>query len=117
MSFLADIGKSLARGAVVSLFSRVAATSDPKASDLENMAQAVIMMEAIGQRLGTKGPDKLTAVEPMVMAVVMSSGLMAGMEVVDQERVKTGVRKMTSGLADILNGVRRKDEKSSNPIE
>lgn len=114
MTFLKRLGQILAQGLEIVLgLEPIIARQFPNASapvqviskDLAAVAQVVVEMEAIGQVMGTAGPDKLKAAAPLVAQVIMQSSLMAGKTVANPALFNTACSEIAGGMADLLNSL------------
>jgi len=82
-----------------------AGTIDKVESEITLIAGQIQTVEAIGQALAIKGPDKLKAAAPLVAQVILKSALMAGHEY-DAALFTQGASKIADGFADVLNSIK-----------
>lgn len=75
-------------------------------SDLKSIESVIVNVEAFGQVLGIKGPDKLKAAAPLVAQMVLQSSLVAGRKISDPALFQQGASKLADGMADILNSLK-----------
>jgi hypothetical protein len=68
----------------------------------------IVKVEVVGQSANLSGQQKLAAATPMVTQALLTALDAAGYEVDNPDLVKQGATSVTSGLADILNGMKRK---------
>jgi hypothetical protein len=126
MKFLTKLGALLLKGvAIVSGISPLVTTQFPGSNsavqvisaDLAQIADIIAQVEAIGQALGQKGPDKLKAAGPLVAQVVLKSALLANHKIAQPDLFAAGSTKIADGMADILNslaadGIKTEDKKA-----
>lgn len=74
-------------------------------SDLAEVGNAVVAIEAIGQLQGLTGPDKAKAVAPQIAQIILNSTLVAGKQIQDQAMFMSGCQEVGQGIADILNSI------------
>lgn len=113
LTFLSKLGSIAIKGVSVALGLLPQLASIPGAgpaagavfSELAQIAGVIVHVEAMGQVLGIKGPDKLKAAIPLVAQVVLASPLFANKKVADLALFNTGVEKLAGGFADVLNSI------------
>lgn len=119
MKFLSRLGQLLAQGTAIWLgFAPLvkgsvpgqSGTIDVISADLTQIGNIIVTVEAMGQALGLKGPDKLKASIPLIAQVYLQSALLANQKIHDQALFMAGVEKVASGSADILNSLNDKIE-------
>lgn len=74
-------------------------------SEIQQFADVIKNVEAVGQVLGLPGPDKLKAAAPLVAQVLLKSALMAGHEY-DPALLTSGATKIADGYADVVNSIK-----------
>lgn len=74
-------------------------------TEISQIAQIIVTIEAIGQKLGIKGPDKLTAAAPFVAQVILQSAVLVKHKVRDEALFTKGCGEIAGGFADILNAL------------
>ncbi len=115
MKFLSKLGQAILKGvAIVSgiapVISQIPGASGPVqtiSQDLAQIAQIIAQVEVIGQKLGHRGPDKLSAAAPLVEQVLLQSSLLANRKI-DKNRAdlfSQGSKKIADGIADVLNSL------------
>ena len=78
---------------------------DVAVAKVDDIAGVVLQVEAVGQALGIKGPDKLKAAAPLIAQVILSSGIMVGKTVANPTLFQQGCTKIGDGMADVLNSL------------
>jgi len=113
MSFLKKLGAAVLKGtAIVAGFAPMFVTSDQSAAvvntvsaDLAQISLVISEIEAVGQALNLKGPDKLIAAAPQVAQVILQSAMMAGKKIENEALFAAGSKKIADGMADVLNSL------------
>lgn len=114
MTFLSKLGGLIAKGlsiwyglsgAAGALNPSIAGVVHKIDTEISQIAQIVITVEAIGQKLGIKGPEKLTAAAPLVAQVILQSALLARHKIKDEALFAKGCGEIAGGFADILNAL------------
>lgn len=113
MTFLKKLGSAILKGtAIVAGLAPMFVTSDKSgavvntiSADLAQIGLVISSMEAVGQSLNLKGPEKLTAAAPQVAQVILQSAMMVGKKVHDEVLFASGSKKFADGMADILNSL------------
>ena len=81
-----------------------------RAGDLsKQLTDVIISVEAVGQVLGTPGPDKMRAAAPLIAQVLLKSDFMVGKKIQDAALFQKGCESIASGLADILNSLKENE--------
>ncbi len=115
MSLLKRIGSIVAKGLTIATgVSPVIIREIPGAAGvvsalndgLGEISKVVTDVEAVAQALGTlNGADKLKAAMPLVLQVVMNSGLLEGKVIIDPALFNDGIKDLTNGVVKILNSI------------
>jgi hypothetical protein len=114
MTFLSKLGSFLVRGiAIVSGIAPMIATTLPGTSgtiatvstDLAQIGDIIAQVEALGQALQIKGPDKLKAAGPLVAQVILKSSLLVNQKIANPDLFNQGSTKIADGMADVLNSL------------
>jgi len=117
MKFLTKLGQILLQAtSIVTGFAPLAkialpgqsGTIDTISQDLAEIAQAVAMMEAIGQELKLPGAQKLQGVSPLVAQIILRSAIVANHKIHDPALFQQGAQKVADGMADVLNSLEDK---------
>lgn len=74
-------------------------------SDLSQIGQIIMSVEAVGVSLQLSGPQKLTAAGPLVAQVIMQSALLANHKIADEAAFKAACAGIASNMADLLNSL------------
>ncbi len=115
MKFLSKIGQIIVKGLeiITGLEPMVAAINPSLAGpaltvshDLEQVAAIIQQMEAIGQALGIKGPDKLRGAAPLVAQIILRSTVLVNHQISDGPLFTQGTTKIADGMADVLNSLK-----------
>lgn len=110
MTFLSKFGKIVATIAkVITGLSPLLPTAvgNQKVSDtIEQVASIILTTEALGQTLGTTGPDKLKAATPLVAQILLNSDLLYRKKISDPKLFRAGSEAIADGMAKILNSIR-----------
>jgi hypothetical protein len=126
MTFLSKLGAAILKGiGIVSGLLPIASIAYPNGAgvvnivshDLAAIADIITQVEAAGQALSLKGPDKLTAAAPLVAQIIISSALLSNQKIQQPDLFNSGCKSIASGMADVLNslhpdGVQVADKKS-----
>lgn len=114
MSFLKKIGSILGKATQIALgFGPVIQQFAPQTSpvvrevtsDLQQLAQIIVNVEAIGQALEIAGPDKARAAAPLIAQVILQSSVMAHRKIHDPALFQKGCAELGGAVADILNAL------------
>jgi len=73
---------------------------------LNQVADIVVTIEAVGATLQLPGNQKLQAATPLVAQIIMKSDMMIGKKIDDQAKFNLGCQKIADGIVDILNSVK-----------
>lgn len=79
---------------------------DQVQSELTQVAQVIVLVEAVGQKLQLPGAQKLEAAAPLVAKIILQSSALARHEVRDPVLFEAGCTKIASGMADVLNALK-----------
>lgn len=85
-------------------FPKQAATIRQVDDGLEKAAEIVIKAEAVGQVIGSTGPEKAEKAGAAVAELLLDR-LIAGRKIQQPELFRAGAEKIAGGLADVLNSV------------
>lgn len=114
MKFLTKLGQIINRALqVVGILSPVIQVESPKAgsivqtvsADLVDVAGVITNVEAFGQALALKGPDKLKASVGPVSQIILQSTLLANHKIAQPDLFTQGATKIADGMADVLNSL------------
>lgn len=114
MTFLKKLGSIIAAVSGVFLgFAPAFEQAVPKSSnvidtvskDLAQVGNVVAQIEAIGQLKGLAGPDKAKAAGPLVAQIILSSSLVAGKKIANQDLFNQACVEISGGVADVLNSL------------
>lgn len=117
MGFLKKLGQILATGAkIVSGIGPIAFPNQPQLvtrvlDTLNQVAQEVMRIEAVGAALGLTGQQKLQGAIVAVSQLILQSDLLLNTitgkqrKVKDTARFNTGIAKLTEGVVDILSSL------------
>lgn len=72
---------------------------------LSHVGGIVVQVEAVGEALQIKGPDKLRAAAGPAAQAILQSALVAGRKIANPELFRQGSTKIADGVADILNSL------------
>ncbi len=114
MTFLKKLGEILVKGLAIAIgVGPVVAQAVPGAggivtlvaSDLEQIQQIIVEVEAMGASLGLPGADKLRAAAPLVAQILLQSKALVGKPIANGPLFTQGATKIADGFADVLNSV------------
>ncbi len=114
MPFLKKLGTVLVKATEIWFgFSGIAGALNPGAAgviqkvdaSLTQIAQIIIEVETIGQKLAIAGPQKLTAAAPLVAQVILQSSLLVGHKIHDEALFNKACGEIAGGFADLLNSL------------
>lgn len=114
MGFLKKIGSIILKGAAIATgygpmigaLAPAAAGTVTRVTDIfSKLAGLVITGEAMGQALKLPGDQKLAAVTPLAIQMILQSDVMLGRKVKDQAKFAAASATIVSGLADLLNSL------------
>lgn len=115
LKFLSTLGKivlQLGKAApyagpiIAAVIPRAAPAVDRATTTIDQIAGAIVNVEAIGQALSLPGTAKLDIATPMVAQLLLQSSMLAGHEIAHPDLFKSGCEKLGSGMADILNSLK-----------
>jgi energy-converting hydrogenase Eha subunit F len=114
MKFLTKLGQIVAKvtqiaTGIAPLFPQYDKETGRIVDTLNGIAAVVMNVEVFGTVLNTPGEDKLKAATPAVAQIMLSSDLLVGKKIKDAALFKTGVEKVTAGMADILNSIKEEE--------
>jgi hypothetical protein len=114
MSFLKRLGSIIVKGAAIAAgFGPMISATVPGAAGvvtkvtdtLQQLVGIIVNVEAVGQVLGTPGPDKLKAATPLVAQIILQSDFMVGKKIKNQELFQKAAAQFAGGAADFLNSL------------
>jgi hypothetical protein len=114
MSWLKKIGTVIVKGAAIAAgFGPLISATVPGSAGvvtrvtdtLQQLVGIVVNVEAVGQVLGTPGPDKLKAATPLVAQIILQSDFMVGKKIKNQELFQKAAAQFAGGAADFLNSL------------
>lgn len=114
MKFLTKIGQIINRALqIVGVLQPIISVESPQAgkvvqtvsADLVDVAGVITNVEAFGQALGIKGPDKLKAAVGPVAQIILQSTLLANHKIAQPDLFTQGATKISDGMADVLNSL------------
>lgn len=76
-------------------------------SEIAQLGDVIVNVEAMGQALSIAGPDKLKAAAPLVAQIILKSSIMVGHSIDNQQLFTQGSAKLADGMADILNSLKK----------
>lgn len=109
-SFLSEIGKALINGALA--YVNVAPVFQPKAApsgvlsvvtELAQISNAAIQIEAVGHATGLTGQQKMDALKPQVVAILKASLALGHDPIQDDAMFAKGSDEIAQGVVDCLN--------------
>jgi hypothetical protein len=120
MNFLKKVGKGLkdfftpSKGAPLGNGGRLISALFPQVGGaITAIAAIVVQTEALfASAFGAdskKGMEKGRAALPFVEQIIINSELLAGREIIDQNRFITGCQKLMDGVVDILQAIKQKE--------
>lgn len=123
MGFLKKLGGVLAKGiGYVTGFGPLVASSIPGDKDdaiigkvtdsLNEVAGIVVTVQAVGETLGTDGPEKLKAATPLIANIVVRSALVAGRPIENQALFLEGCTDLTNAVYKILESQKADEVKT-----
>lgn len=83
-------------------------------SELVQIGQIIVTVEALGQALGTAGPDKLKAAAPLVAQIILKSSIVGQHQIANPQLFQSGAQKIADGMADVLNSLKDDKIKTEN---
>lgn len=114
MKFLTRLGQIINRGLQILGFAApIIQVESPQAgkvlqtvsADLVDVAGVITNVEAFGQALALKGPDKLRAAVGPVSQIILQSTLLANHKIAQPDLFTQGATKIADGMADVLNSL------------
>lgn len=120
MTFLSKLGGILVQaGAVITgikpLFPMIKGGDvaskfiDKFTNPFNEIIEAIVMVEAIGQALKIKGPDKLKAASPLIANIILKSDMLVGKKIKNQDLFNVSVEQVANGMVGILNSVNEQE--------
>lgn len=113
LSVLKTIGEVVANGittyaGVGPIFKTSAAPSSviTTATEIDAIAQAAIQVEAIGKNANLTGPQKLSALTPMVFAILQNALNLGHDPMANPALCEQGAQEISQGMVDFLNGLK-----------
>lgn len=111
MSFLKKLGSILLKVSEYAIGvehlmpanSSTAAMLDKGVVTVTQLAALVVQIEAVGQKFNMAGPDKASALAPLIGNVIKTSDLMTGRKIKDAALFDKGCAGIGGALADVLN--------------
>lgn len=115
MTFLKKLGAFLAKavalaaglGPIMGPFlgsSKAGQVANVAINDFTAMGQQALLVEAVIQGPGT-GPQKLTALVPLIAGIVKTSELVSGKKIADEALFIAGNTDLANGVVKILNSL------------
>jgi hypothetical protein len=123
MTFLSKLGSILlkvgmiAAGLPINLGGSSGVTTQVIINDLQKLFHLIVLVEAVGQQLSIKGPDKLRAAAPLIAQAILESDFFTGKKIQNQALFTQGTTKVADGLADILNSIHPDAADSTNMVK
>ena len=107
-SVIREVGKyaGLLSGTAQMMFPGKADEIEVISADLVEVANIVVIVEAIGQTADMAGEDKLRVAGPLVADAIVRSALVAGRKIDNPALFAAGSTKIADGMADILNSLK-----------
>lgn len=114
MTLLAKIGGIIVKGLAIltgvapifqSAVPGASGTISTVTSDLTQISTIITEVEAMGQALAIKGPDKLKAAAPLVAQVILQSSLLVNHKIANQALFTQACTEIAGGMADLLNSL------------
>ncbi len=107
VSVLSKIGKGILAG--LKIFSPVAGVFAPAGGVLGRIAIAIMAAERVAEaaNLTTAGGIKMEGVEPLAAEAIKASEIVAGHEIGDESLFGQGVRKIVSGIHDVIKSLKQ----------
>lgn len=123
MTFLSKLGSVLAKviaiatgiGSLAQPFlgsGKVGTTVNTVVNDLTQIGNTVVTAETLIQGKGL-GATKLAAATPLVAQILMTSEMLSGKHIANNALFMQGARKITDGMADILNAIHPDEVKTT----
>ena len=81
---------------------------------LEEAAEIIVTVEAVGQALKIAGPDKLKAASPLIANIILKSDMIVGKKIKNQELFNKSVAEITSGIVGVLNSIAEDEAKAES---
>lgn len=123
MKFLTKFGQIINRALqIAGIFSPIVSTTAPQSTgivqtvstDLAEVAGVITNVEAFGQALSLKGPDKLKAAVGPVSQIILQSSLLANHKIALPDLFTQGSTKIADGMADVLNSLNPEGIQTTN---
>jgi len=114
MKFLTKVGQVINRGLqILGIFEPIIQQTSDKtgqvvqvvSQDLVQIGGVITDVEAFGQALALKGPDKLKAAAGPVSQIILQSALLANHKIADPVLFQQGSTKVADGIADVINSL------------
>jgi hypothetical protein len=114
MTFLKTLGSILLKGLQIVLgFAPVAEASFPAQAGvigltvdrLQQIADIIVQVEAMGQAITAPGPRKLVMAAIPVEQIILASSLLVNHTIADPVKFKAAVSGIASNMADLLNSL------------
>ena len=122
MNFLKKLGTIIANvagiavgiGPLIQPFlgsAKVGVAASTGTNDLLAIAQLVLQAEAMMQ--STPGPQRMSAVLPLITNVIKTSELVAGKKIADEAAFNKGCQEIAQGVFDVLSGIHGDEAKTA----
>lgn len=125
MTFLSKLGGLIVKGIAIAagvqpfiaaMNPKVGAEVQAVADGLSQAEDVIVSVEAVGQALGIKGPDKAKAAAPLMMQVLINTLVLGHKDrkIANQALAMQGAQKVGEGIADFLNSLHEDAAKEAN---